>query len=91
MEYKINQNLSENRFEAIFENKTIGVIEFRLTENCINITHTGVSPEYEGNGIAGALNKELLEYAISENLKVIPTCSYTETYIERHLKYKQLL
>lgn len=91
MEYKINQNIKENRFEAIFENKTIGVIEFILGENSINITHTGVLPEYEGNGIAGSLNKELLEYAVKENLKVIPTCSYTQTYIERHPKYKSLL
>lgn len=91
MEYKIIQNIEENRFEAVFENQIIGVVDFLLEKGSINVTHTGVLPEYEGNGIAASLNKDLLEYALNKNLKVIPSCSYTNIYIERHPKYKLLL
>jgi len=43
-----------------------------------------------GRGIAGILTKFALEVARTKNWKVIPTCSYTAVYIQRHPEYSDL-
>lgn len=93
MDYKILNNQEKNQFEAVTEDKVIGLINYIIDkeDNTITVPHTEVNPEYEGQGIAGAMTQELLEYAKNKNLKVIPICPYTRTYIDRHPQYKDLL
>lgn len=92
MNYEVKRNISESRFEAINDQTVIGIIEYIPTDiKTITITHTGVSKEYEGMGIAASLNKKILEYASEENLKVVPLCSYSKMYIDRHPEYTHLL
>lgn len=80
-------------FEAMADGKVIGEIDFHYSgdSKVLAVTHTGVRKEYEGQGIAGALNKALLEYVRENHLRVIPECPYTKTYIERHPEYQDLL
>lgn len=91
IQYKIVHNENRSRFEAVINNAVIGLVDYQLTEGVMAVPHTEVDSEYEGQGIAGALTKQLLEYAISNNYKVLPICPYTKTYIERHSEYASLL
>lgn len=93
MEYKIQQNSEQNRFEAIFEGRVIGLVDYEYSpsRNSLIIPHTEVSEEFGGQGIAAALNKEVLEFARKNGYRVIPVCSYTRTYVERHPQYQDLI
>ena len=75
----ITHNTEKQRFERT-ENGLTAVVEYRQSENEIELTHTFVPPPLEGQGIAASLTR-------AENLRVRPTCSYARAYIRRHPEY----
>lgn len=94
MDYKIQHNNAEDRFEALgFDDTVIGLVDYCISEDgkTLIVPHTEVNKEYEGNGIAGALTKALLDYARLNSYKIMPVCPYTKTYIERHPDYSDLI
>lgn len=92
MKYSIEHNIKHNRFEAIDEiNVLLGNLSYELKESTLTVTHTIVEPEYEGQGIAGALNKAVLLFAKENGYHVIPLCSYTKNYIDRHPEFQDLI
>lgn len=46
------------------------------------INHTFVSDEHRGQGIAGKLVEEIVQYADQNGIKIIPECSFAKKYIE---------
>lgn len=90
MEYKITHNEAENRFETKIKGAT-ALVDYIQQGQRIDITHTFVPSELEGQGIAGALTKAILDYASENGLKVNPICPYTEVYIKRHPEYQHLV
>ena len=92
MEYEIRLNTIESRFEALHMGKVIGFVTFFVREDkSMVVPHTEVNAEYEGQGIAGALTKDLLDYARENSFPVEPLCPYTKTYITRHPEYQDLV
>ncbi|MET0655260.1 MAG: GNAT family N-acetyltransferase [Pseudoxanthomonas sp.] len=57
----------------------------------LTIDHTGVPDAIGGRGIAGELVKAALDYARAEGLRVVPACSYSAAYIQRHPEYADLV
>ncbi len=66
-------------------------LEYVKMENVLNLIHTYVPNALRGNGIAGKIVKTALTYAEENNLKIIPSCFYVATYIQRHKEYEALL
>ena len=92
MEYKIINNTNSSRIEAKLDSEIIGLIDYELSDDKIMIVpHTEVNTKNEGQGIAGAMTNELLEFAEASGYKVLPICPYTKTYIDRHPEYHKLL
>ena len=90
MEYKIEHNQTESRFEIRLEGK-IALVDYIKQGDILVVTHTGVPAELEGRGIAAALNKALLEHVRENSLKVRPVCPYTKVYIQKHAEYSDLV
>lgn len=88
----MNHNKDQNTFEIKSENYT-SVLNYQLDPDLktMNINRTFVPDELRGQGLAGKLNKAALDYAAENSLRVVPLCSYTAAYIERHAEYKKLL
>jgi predicted GNAT family acetyltransferase len=80
---------ANSRFSAIVDGH-LCVIDYVLRDNTANFLHTGVPDAVGGRGSAGILTKFALEVARTKNWKVIPTCSYTAVYIQRHPEYSDL-
>jgi len=89
-EYKIVHNEEKSRFEIVINGLT-SVADYIQSGNTIVVTHTGVPKELEGQGIAAAITKTLLDYARESGFQVKPLCSYTASYIMRHTEYQDLL
>ncbi|QDU91649.1 hypothetical protein Pla175_50790 [Pirellulimonas nuda] len=67
-------------------------LEYTLAEGgAMVITHTYVPTAGRGRGLAGQLAEAALGYAQSQQLRVVPQCSYIETYIQRHPEYRPLV
>jgi len=91
-EYQIISKIEENRIEAVINEQVVGLIDFYQSRDSrtLIVTHTEVIGELEGQGIAGAMTKSLLEYACEHQFKVMPVCPYTRVYMDRHPEYDNL-
>lgn len=90
MEYTVIHDDKVSRFE-IFESGQIAFLDYKLKDDAIDLTHTIVAKQLEGQGAGSALVKYALDYANDHDLKIIPTCPFVEAYIERHKEYKDLV
>jgi predicted GNAT family acetyltransferase len=57
----------------------------------LDFDHTFVPPSARGRGIASQLTTHALEYARRGGYRVVPSCPYVATYIERHPEFRDLL
>jgi predicted GNAT family acetyltransferase len=64
---------------------------YRLAGNLMNIVHTEVPPQAEGQGIAAALVRAALDHARAQGWRVRPSCSYVRSYMRRHADTQDLL
>jgi predicted GNAT family acetyltransferase len=90
MEHTVIHDEKVGRFE-VFESGQMGYLQYEERGNVIDLLHTIVPKQLEGEGVGSALVQAALNYARSANLKVIPTCPFVKTYIERHPEYKNLV
>lgn len=64
--------------------KEIGFISFvTVSENTINIDHTMVRREYEGQGYGKILVNSVIDIADRNNWKIIASCSYAERVMKK--------
>lgn len=84
MDIKLKTKDNLGRFYIEQEDRLIAELDFQLDDNILNAYHTGVRPEFEGQGIAGKLFDEMVKYARENNYKVKPTCPYILVKFQRH-------
>jgi len=67
-------------------------MDYVIDDGEISLTHAEVNPNQQGKNLAAVLLRESLA-SIREigNLKVIPICSYTVKYMEKHPETHDLL
>jgi predicted GNAT family acetyltransferase len=67
-------------------------LKYEEKENrVLNLVETYVPENMRGEGAAARLVTHALEYAKEEEFKVIPTCSYVQSFIEKHDEYSHLV
>ncbi|MGS0973511.1 MAG: GNAT family N-acetyltransferase [Candidatus Izemoplasmataceae bacterium] len=62
-----------------------------INKEAINVNHTFVDPSLRGGGVARKLMDKVVEFAIENNLKIKPTCSYAVKVFPRYPEYEQLI
>lgn len=86
----IRHEAAISRFETGSGDST-ALIEYVRAGGRVTFVHTYVPPALRGQGLAERLVRSALAWARSENLKVVPQCSYTARFIERHAEFADLL
>jgi predicted GNAT family acetyltransferase len=90
-ENMVRDNREEQRFElALGEGKTAFIQYAQAGEGVVDLTHTEVPEEFEGQGIGGKLVKGTFELLQEANLRMMPTCRFVAVYLERHPEYQSL-
>lgn len=87
---EIRDNPDAARFETTVDGQT-AVLDYRLDDRNLRLTHTGVPPELEGRGIGGRLVRHALDDARERGLQVLPECPFVAAYIRRHPEDHELL
>ncbi|MBV2209065.1 MAG: N-acetyltransferase [Thermomonas sp.] len=85
----ISHNLAEHRFQTEVDG-VLAYVEYVPVAGGFTITHTIVPKAIGGRGIAGALVKAALEYAQTQNFKVVPECEYADVWMKRHPEFDAL-
>ena len=62
-----------------------------MRNNKLDLDHTYTHPALRGKGLAALVVKAALEFAKGNNLKVVPTCSYVQSFIAKNDEYKELV
>lgn len=87
----ITHNLATQRFEVTIDGHT-GFLSYEvIDDNTLNYNHTIVPKELGGRGLGTALVKHALDYARDNGKKVVPSCSFVASYINRRDEYQPLL
>lgn len=79
----------QSRF-AILLDEYIAELTYRIKDEIITFTHTGVPRELEGNGIGSLIVRAGLDYAREQGYKVVPRCSFVASYMSRKPEYADL-
>lgn len=65
-----------NRFTLYDNEEEIGFLSYGIIDDIMYVNGVVVDPKFRGKGYAGIILAEAVKYVRSENLKVIPRCSY---------------
>jgi predicted GNAT family acetyltransferase len=69
----------------------VSVLDYSLNRDQVVFTHTGVPPAYQGKGLAAQLVEAGLKWAQAQGLRVVPACTYVQSYIQRHPEWQHLV
>ena len=90
MEEKAIHEKENERFVIYVEGHEV-YVEYTMRNNSIDLHHTYTHPALRGKGLAALVVKAAFEFAKENNLKVIPTCSYTQAFLTKNDEYKKLV
>ena len=68
-----------------------GEIAFMEAEDTLIIVHTGVNPEFRGNGLAEQLVAKVVEKARREDKKIFPICPFAQKECKAKPEYSDVL
>jgi len=87
----VTDHPGRERFEALVGEHVAGWISYGRDGDVVDMQHTVVADEYEGNGIGGALVRAALDQVREAGQKVRPTCSFVRGFLEKHDEYADLV
>lgn len=86
----VTHNAAAGQFESRTEHGTAR-LKYALRGQVMDLAHTTVPQEAEGQGVGAALAKAALDHARREGVKVIPSCPFVAAYVKRHREYADLV
>ena len=89
-EIAVRHNVGASRFEALVDGY-LSVVDYTFDGEEVVFTHTFVPPELRGRGLAEKLVRAALAWATVEKRRIVPACSYVDTFVRRHPEFQVLL
>jgi uncharacterized protein len=83
-------NAAAGQFEARTEHG-VALLKYAVRGDALDLAHTTVPPDAEGQGVGAALAKAALDHARREGVRVIPSCPFVAAYVRRHKEYAELV
>ncbi len=80
---KVTHNENGQQFEMPVSGG-LAVLRYMREPGRIDLVHTSVPPEDEGNGHGSMLVKAAFDYARSARLEVVPTCPFVKAWLEKN-------
>ncbi len=82
---------SAKKFLIVEDGREAHLVYREIGKGIWDLYHTYVPAEFRGKGIASHLAETALSEARKAGKKIIPNCSYVETYLKRHPEYSDLV
>ena len=87
----VEDHQGRERFEALVGEHVAGWISYTRVDGVVDMQHTVVADEYEGQGVGSALVAGALDKVRADGDKVRPTCPFVRSYIDGHDEYADLV
>ncbi len=69
----------------------VGFVGYHLEAGVATLQHTIINEEYGRHGYARALVTLVLEDLRTQDVKIVPECSYVQDYLRRYPEYNDML
>ena len=86
----VTHNENGQQFEMSVPNGK-AVLRYKRGEKQIDLLHTVVPPEDEGNGHGTALVQAAFDYARKSDIEVVPTCPFVKAYVDKHPEQRDIV
>lgn len=86
----VAHNAAAAQFEAPTDHG-VAVLKYRMRGGALDLAHTLVPHEAEGQGVGTALAHAALEHARREKVRVIPSCPFVASYLTQHPEFADLV
>ncbi|HJQ42132.1 MAG TPA: GNAT family N-acetyltransferase [Jatrophihabitantaceae bacterium] len=87
----VRDDADESRYEITVDGEVAGFVEYHLHDDVIAFLHTEVDRQHQGEGLAKALIREVLDDARKRGLKVQPFCPFVRRFIGQNRDYLDLV
>lgn len=92
MSANVVHDAENHRYEIFLDDERVGLMDYSLRPGEIHLVHTEVDPAHQGKNLAAILLREsLADIRARGTEKVVPVCSYTVRYMEKHPETQDLL
>jgi len=82
---------TDRGYEIVVDGTVAGYTRVREGDDALEMPHTVVEDEFEGQGLASQLVRGALDDIRAQGRKVHPTCPYITSWIEKHPDYRDLV
>jgi len=76
-------NKDHSRFE-LEEDGLLAWANYRIRDGATVIPHVEADPALRGTGAASRLMQQIVEHARTNQLVIVPRCSYARAWFQRH-------
>jgi predicted GNAT family acetyltransferase len=83
VELQLNE-AGQGKFYIMEGTEQFAEMVMSISGDKLTVYHTEVNPDAEGKGLAKRLLEEMVGYARTNHLKVIPLCPYVHMQFKRH-------
>ncbi|TGK06465.1 N-acetyltransferase [Leptospira fletcheri] len=80
---RVTHDTNSRKFFLIEEDQEASLSYSEIGSEIWNLTHTFVPARLRGKGLAEVLTRAALETAKAEGKKIVPSCSYVESFLKR--------
>ncbi len=80
----VQHDRAHSRFVVPLDDGEAELAYSMFGDDIVNLQHTGVPAEDEGQGIADTLVRAALAWARDEKFKVMATCPYVQAWLRNH-------
>ena len=91
MDYDVKHDEQKHSFYVIAEGQECFLRYSQTDEHCLNFSYIYVPPALRGKHIADAIVKAGVEYAIKNNMKIIPSCSFVLRSMQHKKEWREII
>jgi uncharacterized protein len=91
MTIEVRNNQEAGRYEALIDGQVDGSAFYRLDADRVVFTHTEVSPEAQGMGVASSLIRAALDDVRQHGRMIVPLCPFVVAFLKSHPDYVDLV
>ncbi len=88
---QVADNRDRFRYEITVDGRLAGFSTYRRKGDTIVIRHTEIAEEFEGHGLGGRLEHDMLDDIRARGLHVVAQCPFTAKFIREHPEYDDLV
>lgn len=89
--HAVVDNPAGSRYELRSGDEVLGVVAYSRHGQVLNLIHTEIVPDHEGEGLGSDIARGVLDEARRRGLRVRPTCPFIAGWIEKHADYQDLV